>query len=421
MEFKYNYKKVFGLDRTISIQIPNIHPLNRTEIELIKTHFTGFFDMWGIWRQMRYQGERVAEYEKKSNWLLSQLLTFPYVYYEPIRSPYGYYWSVDDDFFKLNSDNVNEWIIRTFDLKPSKDKKRCKLILSKAQYYSTFVLKTVLATFKVDDVRCISDGKKADYSLLSKVFNPLVKTSQIETVKFAANYPDLQKEQAVFVSDLTDMEKLIFHYVISRGQTHFKLNLNAETTIQHTETLSLYHVAKSLQMEQSSATRKKIVDAFTLLATRFIKFIDNANGMITIYPVFDKTQIMAKQGVKYYEFNEKILTDKTLLKQLTEYYNVAKLTNLEQPEQAKGLTATDVLKYKGNKNIITTCLELINEMPLIDKRGDCYTFSNVRKRMTYEPPKDWRRAMTTAFKYLHYAININPKCKDEFTIEKISK
>lgn len=240
---------------------------------------------------------------------------------------------------------------------------------------------------------------KINFTKCSKVLNPLHKNA----VKLPQN--------AVSMWQLNRYEFITLFYILNRGYDIFKLNEGRATTdgvFNVDEGFTLSNVVKTLQLTENAITRQAIEKAFFSLSCKQLAFY--VNGQYRVYPVFSKLIIDEKQ--KTYKLNDEILRDRDLLGELVLFYKADKT-------QYKDFR--DVFKYKGDLPFLVACIELINEIPLLEKReiNKFFTVSNFRSKLllddTAQSDRYIKQNLRRAFDWLGYKLTVK---KDNFIIEK---
>ena len=409
MKILYDLSRVFGNLKTNTkeyIEVVNVSSRpTKYEVQLITKQVTAAADIWYLLAsRVRFVGSPDRADEFKTQMQIMQaaavLLMF-WVQFDPVpKIPLKECIPVGDDFLSLQTLMSRQaFIIQAFKLTKCSDKKFLDTFVAKKDYYAKLLRDTMERSF------CNGltvQNSCANFAVLSRVFNPLTNTAQAQAVK---SFTDDQN--AVFISELTNMERVVLHCIIQSHQTTFHISNAMETKCTPIEALSLYYVCKVMEMNNNSTNRQAIAKAFNMLAGRVIKFV-TANGVST-YPIFKATKLDFATGGASYQINDAFLQDAEVIAVLKSYYNVKKITMGKYDAQK-------LLTSKIDSNIAGTAIEIINGINYMSSAHTCNTFSNIRKRMTYTPPKNWRRDLIHVLSLFGWDVTINPKSKDEFII-----
>lgn len=214
------------------------------------------------------------------------------------------------------------------------------------------------------------------------------------------------EQNAVFISELPKIERIVLHCIIQSQQINFHISNMLETKCTPYEALTQYYVCKVMNLENNSKNRQAIVKAFQGLAGRRIKFITSKG--INVYSIFPTSFLDFKTGGTSYTLNPDILQNTELIETIKSYYNTEKLT---------GFDARHLLNSKIDVNIALTAIEIINEIKLKDAAQSCFSKKNISNRMTYHPQPNWWRSLCNALNKFGYQVIINPKNKDEFIVD----
>lgn len=306
---------------------------------------------------------------------------------------------VGDDFLKKqNLQSLQYNIIQFFGLKRCTNEKFLRNFREKQQYYTQLIQETIRTSFGSG---LNVQNSFANYSVLSRVFNPLVSINQADVVKTFAD-----EQNAVFISELPKIERIVLHCIIQSQQINFHISNMLETKCTPYEALTQYYVCKVMNLENNSKNRQAIVKAFQGLAGRRIKFITSKG--INVYSIFPTSFLDFKTGGTSYTLNPDILQNTELIETIKSYYNTEKLT---------GFDARHLLNSKIDVNIALTAIEIINEIKLKDAAQSCFSKKNISNRMTYHPQPNWWRSLCNALNKFGYQVIINPKNKDEFIVD----
>lgn len=415
MKIKYDLRRVYGdslkRDYFDVITVENVSPRpTKFEVQLIEKQVRAAADIWYLLAsRVKFVGnpDRAADFNTEIQVMQAAAVLYMFwvQYCDVPRFPPDKIITVGDEF--LNFPDVisrQTWIIREFGIKKCTDKKFMQTFTKKQKYYADLLRGTAAKSFANG---LTTENNTQNLTVLSRVFNPLVKSDR------AAELLKNDGENSVFISELTQAEKVLLHCIVQSNQRIFYVNKNNETKCSPVEAVTLYCIVKALNIDNNSRNRQKIAAAFDMLAGRRIKFI-TADGVKT-YSIFPTTDINFATGSKAYKINPDILNNTNLLTLLMSYYPVETLTNQK-------FNAIDLLTNKKNfrydSNIAVTCIELINQLPFIDEKGISYRFSEIRKKMTYTPPKDWRRAVAGCLCAFGWEVVTNPDDKDNFILRR---
>lgn len=254
------------------------------------------------------------------------------------------------------------------------------------------------------------EPSKIDFTKCSKVLNPLRQSA----VKLPQN--------AVSMWQLNKYEFVLLYYIINRAQDVFRLNEarnTADGVFNIDESFTLSSVAKSLKLAENGQIRHEIEKAFFSLSGKQLAFY--VDKQYRIYPVFSKLIIDEKQ--KIYKLNDEILRDRDLLGELIlfrkhydenqGYYDTARLTRFKD--------FRDMFKYKGDLPFLVACVELLNEIPIIEKRttNNYFTVSNFRTKLllddTAQSDRYIKQNLRRAFGFLGWKFIAK---KDKFVVER---
>lgn len=409
MKILYDLSRVFGNLKTNTkeyIEVVNVSSRpTKYEVQLITKQVTAAADIWYLLAsRVRFVGSPDRADEFKTQMQVMQaaaVLLMLWVQYNPVpKIPLKECIPVGDDFLSLQTLMSRQaFIIQAFKLTKCSDKKFLDTFVAKKDYYAKLLRDTMERSF------CNGltvQNSRANFAVLSRVFNPLTNTAQAQAVK---SFTDDQN--AVFISELTNMERVVLHCIIQSHQTTFHISNAMETKCTPIEALSLYYVCKVMEMNNNSTNRQAIAKAFNMLAGRVIKFV-TANGVST-YPIFKATKLDFATGGASYQINDAFLQDAEVIAALKSYYNVERLT---------GLDAQSLLTLKFDTNIVLTGVEIANEVDYMDTVEACYSKKNIRKRMTYQPQKNWWRSLSNVMTLFGYDMNENPANKDEFIVKR---